>query len=48
MIKKITTLFIIGRKLALSEVLNIVSKVHKIPFSLVYWVYLEKKTSIKI
>ena len=34
MIKKITTLFIIGRKLALSEVLNIVSKVHKIPLSI--------------
>ena len=34
MIKKIITLFIIGRKLALSEVLSIVSKVHKIPLSI--------------
>ena len=31
MIKKIITLIIIGRKLALSDALNIVSKVYKIP-----------------
>ena len=34
MIKKIITLFIIGRKLALSDALNIVSKVYKIPISI--------------
>ena len=31
MIKKIITLFIIGRKLALSDALNIISKIYKIP-----------------
>ncbi len=31
MIKKIMTLFVIGRKLALSDALNIVSKVYEIP-----------------
>ena len=34
MIKKIITLFIIGRKLALSDALNIVSKVYKVPISI--------------
>ena len=31
MIKKIITLFVIGRKLALSDALDIVSKIYKIP-----------------
>ena len=47
MIKKIITLFKIGRKLALSDALDIVSKVYKIPIIikifLVYWVFLGKK-----
>ena len=30
--KKLITLFVIGRKLALSDALDIVSKVYKIPF----------------
>ena len=34
MIKKIITLFVIGRKLALSDALNIVSKVYKVPISI--------------
>mgnify|MGYP001162793947 FL=1 len=31
MIKKVITLFAIGRKLALSDALNIVSKIYEIP-----------------
>ena len=31
MIRKIITLFIIGRKLALSDALDIISKVYKVP-----------------
>ena len=52
MINKLITLFKIGRKLALSDALDIVSKIYKIPIIikifLTYWVYLEKKFKSKI
>ena len=32
MIKKLITLFVIGRKLALSDTLDIISKVYEVPF----------------
>ena len=31
MVKKLVTLFVIGRKLALSDALDIVSKIYKVP-----------------
>ena len=37
MIRKIITLFIIGRKLALSDALDIISKVYKVPTISVYF-----------
>ena len=37
MIKKIVTLFKIGRKLALSDALNIISKVYQVPISIKFF-----------
>ena len=34
MIKKVLTLFKIGRKLALSDALNIITKIYKIPITI--------------
>ena len=51
MINKLITLFKIGRKLALSDALNIISKIYKIPFLIKiffsFWAFLEKKKKLK-
>ena len=46
MIKKVITLFKIGRKLALSDTLDIISKVYKVPILIT--VFRKKKIESKL